>query len=74
MLIIGIFLIIIPKSITNPNTVFKLNISTLNVYYIIVFGVILIILSAVISLLNNSLKNIFTKTTAKPQYYNHKNQ
>lgn len=72
MLIIGICLV--TMSTSTINSVFQINMSTLNVYYIVTLGIILIILSAVISLLNDLLQSIFKKKTAKPQNYNHKNQ
>lgn len=72
MLIIGICLV--TMSTSTINSVFQINMSTLNVYYIVTLGIILIILSAVISLLNDLLQSIFKKKTAKSQNYNHKNQ
>ncbi len=75
MLIIGICLVTMSNTSTiSLNYVFHLNISTLDVYYIVTLGIILIILSAVISLLNDLLQSIFKKKTAKLQNYNHKNQ
>ena len=75
MLIIGICLVTMSNTSTiSLNYVFHLNISTLDVYYIVTHGIILIILSAVISLLNDLLQSIFKKKTAKSQNYNHKNQ
>lgn len=66
MLIIGICLVTMPNTSTvSLNSVFHLNLSTLDVSYIVTLGIILIILSAVISLLNDSLQSIFKKKNCK---------
>lgn len=75
MLIIGICLVTMSNTSTiSLNSVFHLNLSTLDVYYIVTLGIILIIFSAVTSLLNDLLQSIFKKKTAKFQNYNHKNR
>ena len=73
MLIIGICLVTMSNTSTiNLSAVFQINLSTLDVNYIVTLGIILIILSAVISLLNDLLQSIFKKKTAKSQNYNQK--